>query len=167
MNPKPQGQTLFAVPIYFMKYRKTILMVAAIVSLIVFESGCYYAEYRADKVAILRKTIGGKYKYEIQLTLHVVSHGNPHLQNADITHYDDSMWIYINTEDGFIDASSNVAMVATRNSPDDTAPLKGYLKIEENKLTVALSTMMYGDGRKGDRYVEVKPYNGIYLLERQ
>jgi hypothetical protein len=125
-------------------------------------SACLYSSARLDGVATIRPSNDGKYRYEIQLTAHVAAHGNPHLQTHTVTHYDDDMWVYTNERNGIIDAKG-MYMTVVRNRTELPSGLKGYLKIEGNKLTVAVQTVMYGDGRKGDGFVAL-PFNGTYQL---
>lgn len=128
-------------------------------------TSCYYSVARLDKVAAIRQSTDGKYKYEIQLVAHVEAHGNPHLQDNSLRHYDDDMWIYANEKEGVINATSGMCITATRNQTELASSLRGYLKFEADKLTVSLQTLMYGDGRKGDRFVTV-PFNGVYEVRK-
>jgi len=120
------------------------------------------------------------YKYEIQLVAHVLAHGNVHRPlSSEAYESDESLWIYVNSLDGRIEAKDLGVSGAFRGWFPTMAYVQGHIEFKEDLLLIALQRPIYNQKalyskNRGelltvsdiDKY-EPFPMNGQYPIRRR
>ena len=132
--------------------------------------GCfaYHVDHNIDRLATLRKSDGGKYQYEIELTDHATYFGNVRERTHETTFQDEKVWIYVDKDIGLIDMSLHTALAFVRNATSDPAPLTGSMFIQSDNLEIRnLATSFKGSPLALLFNPGPHIYNGKYVLKRE
>lgn len=119
-------------------------------------------EKTVEREPILRNS--KEYKYELEIPVRIQGRGNTHSISTEQYDYERSYWLYFNRREGVLRPSDFV--ISDYKEASDSSSwfnnVKGFIKLTEDSLFVALKMARYDDADDlPDRWIPFE-FNGRY-----